>query len=86
MIKSYQVLTEYPRERLSPVNLSEFARRIEDAYADDLYHQRMDWRAREDVISCVIERFRSCDGWPGAKSPLALWEHRRQRLHIEAMG
>jgi hypothetical protein len=83
MIKSYQVLTDYPRVRLSPVNLSEFARLIEDAYADDLWHERLDWRAREDVVSRVINRFRSCDGWPGIKAPLALWEHRRNRLEVE---
>lgn len=83
MIKSYQVLTDYPRIRLSPVNLSDFSRAIEDAYANDLFHDRLNDRARQDVLDCVVERFRSCDGWPGVKNPLALWEHRRNKLHSE---
>ena len=86
MIKSYQVLLDYPRVRLSPVNLSDFSRAIEDAYANDLLHDRLDPRSKQDVVDCVIERFRSCDGWPGVKTPLDLWTLRRKKLRSEAIA
>lgn len=85
MIKSYQVLLDYPRIRLSPVNLSDFSRAIEDAYADDLLHERLDPHSKQDILDCVIERLRSCDGWPGVKIPLELWTLRRKKLHDEAI-
>ena len=80
MIKSYKVLSDFPRPKLSPVTLGEFSRLIESAYHDDLLHGRLDDRARYDVLSCVIERFRQCDGYPGAKQPLELWSYRRKQL------
>ena len=80
MIKCYKVLSDYPRPKLSPVTLGEFSRKIEDAYHDDLLHERLDDRAKYDVLCCVIERFRQCDGYPGAKQPLELWSYRRKQL------
>lgn len=83
MICSYRVLLDYPRIKLSPVNLGDFSRFIEVAYHEDIFHGRLDDAAQLDVLNCVIERFRSCDGYPGAKHPLELWTYRRKKFLSE---
>jgi hypothetical protein len=72
-----RVLSEFPPNKISPVNLKEFAHAIEAAYHADLITGNFDGYNKGLAIACIIERFNIIKDLPGAYRYLDLWNHRR---------
>ena len=79
MVRCNQVLSEYPVSQLSPANLGEFSRLIEDAYHADVQHG-LSLSCRLDVLNCIIERFGRFIAFPESQIALDLWLYRRRKL------